>query len=336
MVAKVVDQWKLVEALMRQGHELIEIGEYAKAIKVGRRLRQLRYSGGFEILAMAYHKKDDIDKAVRVLKQGVRKAPNVWLLWQLLGNYLSDEGQNAEASRAYDKALKCPGANLDSINLNIAINLSRQGKRSKALRLCDSLEGSDWSIQARAFSLKTQLLVEQKNYDRAIRLGRRILRRMARKRRANEDSVASSICASVAMAYWNGKRKRSLSLEYIQRALEFDRTNADAMWLLREVNAKKSKKAQYFRVLAHGRWDGLMSNGRRYRPNFYTSYDLIAESTEEALKLIREFERSGIRNSLEIEEYKSLEGRPNDPKGIYAVTNLALYAPTRHQKSRRK
>ncbi len=58
-------------------------------------------------------------------------APDAWLNWQLLGNYLSDAGRFDEA--AYRSALACEQVWADSIHLNQAILAERQGDSREAL-----------------------------------------------------------------------------------------------------------------------------------------------------------------------------------------------------------
>jgi len=92
-----------------------------KAIKIAGQLEKLRFSSAFEIAAQAYSGLENLEKAVSILERGVNLAPDVWLNWQLLGNYLSDLQRFEDAASAYQNALKCPKAQAGSIQLNQAI-----------------------------------------------------------------------------------------------------------------------------------------------------------------------------------------------------------------------
>ncbi|MCI0421586.1 MAG: hypothetical protein L0312_20565, partial [Acidobacteria bacterium] len=75
-----------VERLMNEGFAALENCSVKRAIKIGQRLKKMRHSSAFEILALAHDLDDDPNKAIEVLEEGVCKAPTAWRLWQLLGN----------------------------------------------------------------------------------------------------------------------------------------------------------------------------------------------------------------------------------------------------------
>jgi hypothetical protein len=111
----------------------------------------------------------------------------------------------------------------------------------------------------------------------------------------------------------------------IKKALELHRLNENALWLLREVNGEISEQSRYFRVRVEGKWDGPCVEGIRGVPGFCTTYDVVAEHCDEALHFIKEIERAGIRESLAVTEYKALQKRPRDPKGVYRVMGFCFY-----------
>ena len=301
--------------------------EFPKALKVGRAIQKHRYSGAFEIMALAHYENGQLDKAIQVLREGVRKTPRVWLLWQQLGNYLSDKNRHRDAQRAYQQALKCPGTDEASVQLNIAIDLSRTGHGAKALKLCDSL--SDSPLRLKALALKTQLLVERRQFDQAITLAERLIEESGRKakRAADVTEDLSRVYVCLAEAQWRRKTEKAVIVSNLKKALELHRLNKETLWLLREVNGELSAKSQYFRLMVEGRWDGPLE-GKRGTPGFFTTYDVVAEDRDEALRFVKEIERAGIRDSLAVAECKALEKRPREPKGVYRVTGFCLY-PTR-------
>jgi len=50
---------------------------------------------------------------------------------------------------------------------------------------------------------------------------------------------------------------------------------------------------------------------------FFTTYGVVAENEEEALKCVRRFEPKEVRDTLRIEKCEVLKGRVIDPKGVY-------------------
>src|SRR3954471_1371043 len=127
-----MDKLQQSTKLMEEGFSLIDECRYEAALKVGRRLKKLRHSSAFEILALAYLRSERLSKAIAVLEEGVAKAGRVWILWELLGNCYSDAGRFAKAEKAYQKALQLEGCNHDVVHLNRAIAFNRTGKYSDA------------------------------------------------------------------------------------------------------------------------------------------------------------------------------------------------------------
>jgi hypothetical protein len=75
------------------------------ALEIGKKLKSMKYSGGFEIMAMAYADDDQKDKAIECLEEGVKTCPDVWILWQMLGNYRSDQDNLTKPWLAMTKLL---------------------------------------------------------------------------------------------------------------------------------------------------------------------------------------------------------------------------------------
>jgi tetratricopeptide (TPR) repeat protein len=123
---------KSAHDLMSEAFEAMNLGKPEAALKIAKKLRRMRYSGCFEIQALAYADLGDPSKAISVLREGTTKCPGVWLLWQLLGNKLSDAGRFEEAFEAYERGLSTGEPNFESLNLNYAIALLRSGQAIQA------------------------------------------------------------------------------------------------------------------------------------------------------------------------------------------------------------
>src|SRR5437867_3873200 len=94
-----------VSSLMRRGFSLLRAHRYGDALEAGRKLKRLRHSSAFEIMALAHLRLGVLGKAIAILEEGVRKAGRVWLLWELLGNCYSDAERYDAAENAYQEAL---------------------------------------------------------------------------------------------------------------------------------------------------------------------------------------------------------------------------------------
>lgn len=112
--------------------ELLSVGEAKKALKIGQKLEKVRYSGGFEVQALAYNALDMKKEAIKVLNEGTDIVPDLWLLWQLLGNYYSDEGKFKDSFASYEEGLKISNHCKISLNYNYALAFEKSGDMLKA------------------------------------------------------------------------------------------------------------------------------------------------------------------------------------------------------------
>jgi hypothetical protein len=94
--------------------------------------------------------------------------------------------------------------------------------------------------------------------------------------------------------------------------------------MVREIEGKFSNKAKHFNVMIEGIWPTPFE-GESERPGFYTTYDVIAETEEEAVNQIKRFEPEEVKDSIKVEEIKIIENRPNDPTGVYETSGYGFF-----------
>ncbi len=99
-----------IESLIRLADNALESGNDTAALTAGQNLIDLRHAYGFEVLARAYLLRDEKTRAIAALQDGVSKAPNVWQLWELLGDSWTDVGDQRRAREAYERVLALPNA----------------------------------------------------------------------------------------------------------------------------------------------------------------------------------------------------------------------------------
>ncbi len=301
--------------------DLIEAGNFQAALQLGRRLRRESPEWGFEILALAYEGLDKRRRAIQVLEQGVAEAPDAWRLWQLLGNYRSDEGEFEACHEAYRRALKCPEVDVSSVHLNFAIALLRQEKFSEALRHLSRV--TDPQMRLEAMDLRMELFNRLEWYAQAIDLGRRV-------KEAYEDlaedldqqgvQALAKVYAELGLALWFGREDRDAALELTWEALRLHKAQHTAMWLLRELTGEISPNAAYYQLTIQGRWfEPRECDGEWCVPEFLATYEVAADSPEEALEMVRLFEPPEVRDTLEIVEAVKTSPFPDEPKGVYAA-----------------
>lgn len=146
-----------VEKLYLQAKESLEHANFARAAELGEQLIRMRFSGGYEVLARSFAGRAEYGLALTVLKQAVREAPSVWSLWAELGNAHSQLQGFEEALTAYRKARRCPGADLEQLDLNEAILAFRQNRPKRASELLDDLLSNSKDPQVRLAALTHQL-----------------------------------------------------------------------------------------------------------------------------------------------------------------------------------
>ncbi|UCG15809.1 MAG: hypothetical protein JSV19_10985 [Phycisphaerales bacterium] len=305
---------KSVEQLMARGFELIDDCDFQAAVRIGTQLRKMRHTSAFEILALAHAGMGKTEKAVKILEAGVQKAPTVWVLWQLLGNYRSDLGRHEQAHEAYARALTCPQVNESSVRLNISISLGRQGRYAEALEALDRVRDQD--LLLRADSQRMWVLNAQHRYDEVITLGQRCLEDAEGEA---DPELRAALEARLGQAYWEGHQDRDRALAHAWNALRYCRDDESALWLIREVENRISPKAKYYRLLVEGDWDQTDDEGREM--GCIVSFGVVAESPEQALEYVRRFEEAtyNMAQRLRIDECDEIEPSPDRPCGVYVV-----------------
>jgi len=128
---------------MKRGVALVGRGKTTEALAVAQELHAIRYSGAFEVQALALAREGSKDEAIQVLRQGLEAAPTSWLNGNLLGNYLSDEGRYEEAFAVYEEALSTPTADRVLIEANYSLALLRAGRLEEARAKVDSVPAQD-------------------------------------------------------------------------------------------------------------------------------------------------------------------------------------------------
>lgn len=302
-------QRKRAEKLAQKGYDLVEAGEFDQALEVAGELDRLQYSAGFEIAALAHAGKGDLAAAVRVLEEGVEKAPDAWLNWQLLGNYRSDLKLSAEAGRAYGRALECPGVSRSSVRLNQAILAKRTGDHSAALRLAGEVD--DPELKLWAASVRVETLAAMGERQEAERLGLQALSEAGGDADANR---LGSIAATVARIRLERGDPKGDVRAFAVQGLEWEPGNADLLTIIRNIDGLYSETAQYYRLLIRGDIpeDGPMAGEAE---GFYSNWHVVADSPEEAVDLIRTIDHPAA--FLSVEEWEVVEARPRDLKGVY-------------------
>jgi tetratricopeptide (TPR) repeat protein len=311
---------KKAEKLSAKGFASIREGEYEAALKIAQELEAMRHTAAFDIGAQAFAGMDDLDNAVMTLRRGVGVAPECWLNWQLLGNYLSDTEKYDEAKDAYEKALDCPNVWLDSVHLNQGILSVRRGAYEKALSFLN--EVNDDELRFLAGSTRVQALEGIKEFDAAASLAEDFLAEGA-----DDESAAQHlgyIAAALARIRSIQGKSSAEVLNFVLESIEQYGCNPQLLKIIRNIDGSYSKKAKYFRMLIDAKIhdDNPLSADAK---GYFITYDVVSDTTSHALDFILRFERQIGVNVLTIEESEALEPRADEPMGVYWRSGRSFY-----------
>lgn len=312
-----------IEKLYQQALEFLETGEIKRAHKLGKILIDKGYSGGYEVLALCYKDEDKIRNAIKILTEGTKKIPQAWPLWRQLGNLYSDQENYVLARQCYDKAQDCHNADISLITYDRALTYFREEIYTEALRLLDELP-HEW--QEESAGLKASTLSALNKYEEAINHCRSFIAKIEQK--SDEDRNPfdlSSLYTELASALWK-KEQSSEALLLVVRALKIQ-PHQFALTTLREIRNLNSDKAKYFNLMVQGKWDSPIDFDEENRNSeFFRTYQIVADTLEEAFEFTKVFEPDEIAESLSIEEYKLEELDSPMLKGVYEASGHIFYS----------
>jgi len=317
-----------VEALYDQGWGLIKEGMPEQALKIGQQLEANRWSGGFELQAGAYEAMDRLDVAIETLQRGITAAGGPYLLFSRLGNYLSDAGRFDEALNALDEGLKCNPTDTAILGLNRGIVLSRMTRTAEAVAEFRAIEkvaeekGSDdaffWQVKANLADAldgapgDLQTLADPLEHDIF--------------QNDEFDEPKARIAAAYAAALWKRGDKEGAG-PWLERAIELDAGNTEALWLARERLAETATPGgTAYVIIVEGRLPKpAIDDGRDF--TFLLTFVVVADNEKQGFEFAKPFVLAAARSSLAVKEVKILEPRTEEPKGVYRVSGYLFHEP---------
>lgn len=302
-----------VRALEDEGHDAIGRGDLHAALAAAERLLAMGWSGGFEIKALALHRGGQIDGALATLEEGVKLAPQAWVLWQLLGNLRSDAGQLDAALEAFDAALVCPDASESTVRFNRAILQHRRGEPGAAL---DDIEPILALPRPPTFA------------EDALSLAARCLAELGRA----EDGLTLVTSALAACADDDARRprleaERALALdrlgrdptEALEAALHHGVVTPELLAMLRRVRPPAADAPKRYRLVLQAEAKAAEATG------MLRVFDLVAADEAQALELGRALFPRDARASVAVEEITVLEEPTALEPGVHGASGLILF-----------
>jgi tetratricopeptide (TPR) repeat protein len=131
---------KRLEYWFHTGLATLENGLYERAVKYGKQIisRYPEFSGGYDILASALEGLGKNDAALQVLEEGIKKAPQSYILWEKLGLQYSNREKYEQAIECFDKAISIDNK-VESLYYNKAVALANMNKLYEALSALEQI-----------------------------------------------------------------------------------------------------------------------------------------------------------------------------------------------------
>jgi len=310
---------KEAENLMEKAFEHIDYFEFEEALDIGRGLIKKGFMGGYEVAAEALNGLEKRTEAIALLREGIAKDPSIWSLYDILGVYLSDEGDYRQAHEALEKALTCKNVVKNQVRYNDAVVFLREKEFDKALSICSGITDKKHFLMAAA--LRMEVYENQKKFDEIIKEAVSIIDQNDATEENAQDM--SDIHATLAQAYLS-KGERKKAEKHVEYSINIDDRCEKALDLKRELAGIKSDRNKYFFMTVKGDWFLPVEEGEK-NPSFYREYDIVAENQQEALAIIREFERKEVRDSIEIREFKDDGPCADEYKGVVWVSGYIFF-----------
>ncbi|MCP4520368.1 MAG: hypothetical protein GY827_01510 [Cytophagales bacterium] len=312
---------KRVEKLAEEGFAKLREGEFEEALAISDELQVARYSAAFDIGAQAYVGLCKLDEAVDLLQKGLMHAPQAWPNWQLLGNILSDLNKFEQANNAYESALKCNDVWDESIYLNQAILSNRTNKYAEAINILKKIESDE--LHLHKIETNISAFIGLNMLDDAAALANQTL--SIEEYPEEDEEVIGRIAAQLGKVYLTQGKSNKEVKEFALHSLSYSSCNGMLLALIRDIDNKYSDNANYYRVLIHCIVPATSPDYEDVK-GYYCNYDVIAETTDELLKFICEFENDVVQDgTFIIDEIEILEENSKDPHGVYYRSGRAFY-----------
>jgi tetratricopeptide (TPR) repeat protein len=315
-----------VENLHAAASAALRAGDFDGARELSARLLELRHPGHFEIEALLLLEEGEAARAIEVLREGVRRAPEAWVLQQLLGNALSDVGDYDGALQSYERAAELPGADASMLLFNRSIVLSRAARHAESLQVLESIGAAEIDarneLRAHVAPHRLRVLEEMGRCDEVLeeaatlRLWLETLHPIGSEGEPEESVHPRALrlehlgqaWAMGAMAL-DACEQFDEAREWARQALQADRCCEDALLLLRELTTNAPTAAQFWNVTLEGDWiadsdesEEADEESQETKSGFFTTFAVVARDADEARNLALAMEEPHWPTPLRVEE----------------------------------
>lgn len=167
------------------------------------------------------------------------------------------------------------------------------------------------------------ILWKDKKYAELLEFGLKEIEKLPNEPKGDGNKQISEIYFLIASSMLETGADKSQVKEMAIKSANFDRESKNALWLLREVNNQYSDNSVYFKIKVEGSFYLFVKDQVIEQP-FKTVYGVNAESEDEALEFVKEFERKEVSDSLKILKANETSKKPELPKGVYETMRLIV------------
>ena len=298
-------------------YELIEENKLDEAMTIAQELIAEQEVDGYLIKTDIHQENEEIGEAIETLQQALELFPDNWILWMRLGNFQSDIEEYEDAAYSLERAQYLTGAEVNLIKLNKAILAIRTNDYQKAGDLITDFR-TDFPLDA--IELELKILTKQQAYRQVIE---HFEAQLLEENDPDNAEPLAQILYFVGYAHFM-LGNRGESERYMQRSLNQNRRNDNALWLRRELFGTIHKENKLFHLLINGSWrDEEVKDGEL---RFFVPYGVVAKNESEALEEVKRFEPMDLdKESFQIDEFKKYEMEEDNPSGIYYTDIFHLY-----------
>ena len=311
------------EQLTAEAFEALENGQGTRVAEICAELRVMHYSSCFEIEALLALDQGLPTRALEVLDEGLGVVPDLWQLWQLRGNILSDGGQWDAALDSYQRALALDDADVNSLRLNRATALWRAQKIEQALTEIARTDGNSKEMSAslgwRLQATRLALWGEQNRCDEVTERAAQLWEDQEEVEVDEDEAAPLSVAFSqIGWALFHCEQP-ALARDWARAALEVDRANGQALLLTREATPNLPTGEATWSVTLRGQTE--TEDGPT---GFNTTLLAIAPDVAVAEQLAIEFEAPRWDKNVAVEESERIGSCEAQPSCIYEVGSYIL------------
>lgn len=283
-----------------KGLRALEQLDFKQAARIGARLIEQDYPGGYEVRARALHAMGSVDEPLRLLEAATEKFPDVLVNWSLLGEMYSNAQRFGEALAAFQQ-FRQAGGDTTVADFNLALVYGRQGRFELALTAIDGAFGGEMPDHV-VMASKASYLIQLERFDDALKCSEEAV---------GLEETAYGLATVAQSLFGLGRTDEANKLA--RAALDLDLTDRSALNVLIRSNPETTPDSKVYQVLVSGRY----VDGKPKAKGFSAAFLCIADSPSEAIEFFQALHPS--TTDLSVKKHSVVRDAPEGNKGVVAI-----------------